>query len=183
MKSKYIVKKFERNAFTLIELLIVIAIIGILMSLLFPAIPGAIDSAKKAETAALLTTLRNAINMYETEYGFLPDVSNDEMFLSDSDSGKLLIQILTGGNPGSPPKNPRLIRFVEISPKFFDNKDPSTNKVLDSWGKPFRIGISKNYDTVDMGAGFSPSTIKTTVALASGGKKNSFTNADAVKTW
>ncbi len=183
MNSKYKVNKFQKNAFTLIELLIVIAIIGILMSLLFPGIQGAIEAAKKAETASLLTSLRNAINQYETEYGFLPNVSTNDMFLSNSTSGQELIQILTGGNPGSPPKNPRQIRFIEIAPKFYVNKDPTSNSIIDSWGNPIRIGISKNYSTVNMGTGFSPAVLNTTVALASGGKTNTFSETAAIKTW
>jgi len=181
--GKYRVNKTRTGAFTLIELLIVIAIIGILMSLLFPGIQGAIESAKRAETSALLTSLRNAINLYETEYGFLPNVSSSDMFLSSSTSGQELIQILTGGNPGSPPKNPRLIRFIEIAPKFYVNKNTNTNSIIDSWGNAIRIGISKNYSTVNMGSGFSPSVLNTTVALASGGKTNTFNDTLAIKTW
>jgi len=183
MDSKYRVNNTNRGAFSLIEILIVIAIIGILMSLLFPGIQGALESAKKAETASLLTSLRNAINMYETEYGFLPNVSTADMFLSNTTSGQELIQILTGGNPGTPPKNPRLIRFIEIAPKFYVNKDTTTNSIIDSWGNPIRIGISKNYSTVDMGSGFTPNVLNTTVALASGGKTNTFSNTAAIKTW
>ena len=58
--------------FTIIELLVVVAIIGVLMSLLFPAVQGALDSAKKAQAKNDAMQIATAIVAYDTEYGRLP---------------------------------------------------------------------------------------------------------------
>lgn len=57
------------NAFTLIELLIVIGIIGILMGLLFPAVSSAILAARRAQARDDAGQIVNACRAYETEYG------------------------------------------------------------------------------------------------------------------
>lgn len=173
-------------AFTLIELLVVIAIIGILAGLILAGVQGAMDSAKRAETMALLTGIKNAIVAYETEYGVLPDVNTSDMFLSDTSPAENLIKILTA-TPNTDTivtqKNPRLIRFIEIANKHYKNASPSTYQVVDSWKQPIRIGISKNYTTVNMGSGFSGQPMNTTVALASPGKTNTYSDTAAIKTW
>jgi prepilin-type N-terminal cleavage/methylation domain-containing protein/prepilin-type processing-associated H-X9-DG protein len=53
-----------RNAFTLVELLIVIAIIGVLIGLLMPVVSGARESAKRTQCAAHLRTLGQAMIAY-----------------------------------------------------------------------------------------------------------------------
>ena len=55
------------GGFTLVELLIVVAIIGILAALLFPAATKAIDAARKATCAANLRTIGSAIALVATE--------------------------------------------------------------------------------------------------------------------
>lgn len=57
------------RAFTLLELLIVTALIGTLMALLFPAVYGALNAAKKAQARNDATQIVNACVAYETEYG------------------------------------------------------------------------------------------------------------------
>jgi prepilin-type N-terminal cleavage/methylation domain-containing protein len=61
-------KKTTRpQAFTLIELLVVISIIAILASLAFPAIGGAMDSARKTTAKNSAVQIANAVVAYETE--------------------------------------------------------------------------------------------------------------------
>lgn len=62
----------SRQAFTLIELLTVIAVIAILAGMLLPAIGKAKDLAKKTKVRAQISALQMAIAQYETTYGFLP---------------------------------------------------------------------------------------------------------------
>jgi prepilin-type N-terminal cleavage/methylation domain-containing protein len=60
-----------RRAFTLIELLIVIAILTALLALLLPAIWGARDAAFKVECASNLRQYASASDMYRIDYGGL----------------------------------------------------------------------------------------------------------------
>src|SRR6266480_5940617 len=64
--------KEDNDAFTLIELLIVISIIIILMGLLFPAFRGAQDQAKKVQAKNDLVQIVTAVNAFYTEYGRYP---------------------------------------------------------------------------------------------------------------
>jgi prepilin-type N-terminal cleavage/methylation domain-containing protein len=60
------------QAFTLMELLTVIAIIGVLASLLFPAVRSARQSANKAKTRVQFNQWAAAIEGFRSEYGYYP---------------------------------------------------------------------------------------------------------------
>lgn len=59
-------------AFTLLELLTVMAIIGLLAALLFPALGAARRSAVRAETKVQFAQWTAAIEAFRTEYGYYP---------------------------------------------------------------------------------------------------------------
>ena len=61
-------------AFTLIELITVIAIIAILMALLFPAVQGARESARRGKAGTVVRNIVNACKNYSTDYGKFPPV-------------------------------------------------------------------------------------------------------------
>ena len=63
---------FVSFAFTLIELLTVIAIIAILMGLLFPAVNAVKENAKKVQAKNDVTQIVAAVKHYYTEYGKYP---------------------------------------------------------------------------------------------------------------
>jgi type IV pilus assembly protein PilA len=106
-------KKLNRKGFTLVEMLVVIAIIAILVSILIPTVMGATTKAKAATDAA---NLRSAIAEFEIEYlggsmnnfAKITDAnSNETNFLaykiypvtskSDSSNNVILIQITDRG--------------------------------------------------------------------------------------
>ena len=60
------------RAFTLVELLIVMAIISVLAAILLPAIFSIPERARKAQTAALLATVTNALEQYADDHGRFP---------------------------------------------------------------------------------------------------------------
>src|SRR5438067_12494532 len=61
-----------RGGFTLVELLIVIALIAVLLGLAFPVFQGVIDRAKKAQAKNDVTQIVTAVNAFYTEYGRYP---------------------------------------------------------------------------------------------------------------
>ncbi len=65
-----------KRAFTLIELLIVVAIIGLLASIAVPNFVNAWNRAKVARAKADLRTLATALDMYRLEHGNYPYVQD-----------------------------------------------------------------------------------------------------------
>lgn len=62
----------RKNAFTLIELLMVIAIIGILAGILIPTVGAVRKQANIAASKSQLSNYVTAITMFKGEYGFFP---------------------------------------------------------------------------------------------------------------
>lgn len=60
------------RGFTLTELLVVVAIIGVLSALLLPAIRSARIAAKKAKTRVQFSQWAGAIEAFRSEYGYYP---------------------------------------------------------------------------------------------------------------
>ena len=65
-------KRYRRNAFTMIELMAVISIIAVLMGLLMVGMSKAKDMAKKKSSEALLNTIATACEAYWTLYHDYP---------------------------------------------------------------------------------------------------------------
>ncbi len=62
----------SRQAFTLVELLVVIAIIGVLVGLLLPAVQAAREAARRAQCSARLGELVKATQQFEMAKKALP---------------------------------------------------------------------------------------------------------------
>ncbi len=70
-----------RSGFTLVEVLIVIAIIGVLVGLLIPAVNMARRSVQQTAIAFEVEALANAVEQYKNKYGdYPPDGSNGRTF-------------------------------------------------------------------------------------------------------
>lgn len=63
----------RRHGFSLIEVLIVIAIIGILSSVVIASLMTTRDKARLAETKSEMKSFRNALQLYRNDHGEYPD--------------------------------------------------------------------------------------------------------------
>src|SRR6266705_473150 len=159
-----------RRAFTVIELLIVILIIGILIVFSFPVFKGVLDRAKKVQAKNDLTQIVTAVNAYYTEYGKYPIVISgaDVTFTgtaagtSSGSSNAALFDVLrnnTSGinGPTVTSLNPRQIVFVQPSvvrntsrPMLGVVPNGSTGAVIwyYTWGSHYNVAIDGNYNNV-----------------------------------
>lgn len=63
----------KRCGFSLIELMVVVAIIGALAAMAIPRLTGATTAAKEARIQADLATIGTAVELYYTKHGTYPD--------------------------------------------------------------------------------------------------------------
>ena len=190
------------TAFTLIEMLVVIAIIAILMGLAFPVFQSVQNSAKRTQAKNDLVQIVTAVNAFYTEYGKYPlpaDTTGDEYTYGKANTAKPLFDTLRGLDATS---NPRLVEFIKAP----DAKDtanpkagmaPATNgQFYDVWGNPYVVRIDADYDNqvpnpyaADTGAG-GGDLRQGVIALSLGkdgdgasGAKNAGKNKDDVISW
>jgi prepilin-type N-terminal cleavage/methylation domain-containing protein len=125
-------------AFTLIELLVVIAIIAILAALAFPAVQGALTSARKAEVRGMANQIKLAIGSYYAEYGTYPtNTRTDANFM----------RAMTGETNVTTIPNRRGIRFLEAPGKFTNSAGIVTPLRFYKTGQSnFSIVVDTNYD-------------------------------------
>jgi prepilin-type N-terminal cleavage/methylation domain-containing protein len=88
------------RAFTLIELLTVIAIIGILAGIIIPTTGAVRSAAKKAQTKSQFAQWINAFTLYKQEYGYYPVVGTDatDNLISTAPDTEEFVITLTGKN-------------------------------------------------------------------------------------
>ena len=88
--------KFMKNkkGFTLIELVVVVAILGVLALLIVPNVTNRISEAKEAVLEANIKVINNAIKMYYAEQGDYPEIGEAE---GGNDVEKLLDKLQKDG--------------------------------------------------------------------------------------
>ena len=151
-------------AFTLVELLVVISIIAILAGLSFPAVSGAMDSAKKTQAKSQVVQIAAAVSAYEMEYGKLPPLSSSSSSSDTTgDVGSFLTAILSGVSGNS--NNSRAITFLEM-PSYKKGKGGtnSDGAYLDPWGGTNKIALDYSYDN-SITAGTNTQTVRKKVGV------------------
>jgi prepilin-type N-terminal cleavage/methylation domain-containing protein len=86
MKKNPSASRRRRAGFTLVELLTVIAIIGILAALLLPVLAAVKRSAQKARALTEMQALATAIQAYDSAYGRFPVSTNVQVVASAAQS-------------------------------------------------------------------------------------------------
>lgn len=89
-------ERARSSAFTLIELLTVIAVIGILAAITISTVSGAGDSATRAKTKAQFSQWAAAMELFRQEYGFYPNIAEGGLVDPEKFAAELTGRTLTG---------------------------------------------------------------------------------------
>ena len=130
--------------FTLIEMLVVIAIVTILLLALFPAMSAAFRNARRGRASHEIGSLVAAIKSYHSEFGKWPCPNNgvdDQTFHA------------AGGNAGAVDAQAQVINCLTNNPLrtvFLDvPANSSTNGFyVDPWGNAYMITLDTDFDNI-----------------------------------
>lgn len=140
------------RAFTLIELLMVVTIIGILAGLMYPASHAIMKKVRMSRTETTALHLKNAINTYLTEYRKLPvrqSIAGEAEIHLLSDGELMDVLCASPSETGSNGLNPKKIVFFTggTARPMGEGKyrngvritSDGTAKLFDSWGNHFFV--------------------------------------------
>ena len=183
----------KRHAFTLIELLMTVAIVVILAGILVPAVMSGIKKGQQAKAKAEIVTLLNAIKQYENTYNKLPltryidpEHPDEEKYYKADNTSKAqfvsswLIQALQADtsikNAAGNSVNPRKIQFLE-------KRNTGEGDYDDPWGNEYKI-IFRADEEIPLTALYSANTtggkIYQSVVIWSAGPDGDFDTKDDV---
>jgi general secretion pathway protein G len=120
-------QKRVKNAFTLLELLVVILILGLLAAFVVPNIVGAGDKAKRDLVCTQMSSIANALDMFQMDNGTYPETEEGlKALVSNPDSDK----------------------YPTYSSKPYIKRVPK-----DSWGQPIQyVKNGNSFDLISFGA-------------------------------
>lgn len=144
--------KMNKKGFTLVELLVVLAILGLLAGIGIPQYMATLRRSRQAADAALVATVQSAVDGYMAETGLNADVTptgtgTDYLALRDAEALKSAakgVSILTG-------EDITLASFLEggLPTTFKSMKVESEDWYITSNGKVYvRVGIGADAKTI-----------------------------------
>ena len=165
----------KRHSFTLVEMLVVIAVIAILAGIAFPVVSGMNRKGKETRARAEINAIITAIKQYEADYGTLPYIptsdAEDDIFFTAKDLPNRsdthyttaydeVMAILmnlppdgkdysgTSASTYSCPGNAKNKRYLDPPPKKVTPLGESNSGYyfLDPWGRRYNIGLDTGYD-------------------------------------
>lgn len=145
----------KRSAFTLIEILVVLAIIGVLAMVMIPAVGFARSALTKTKTKARFNEWVTAIKQYKMAYGFYPTLgqstssgSDTHFNLGEGSNSEAFVKSLSGRDPETGNKltgtertkyNRKATAFCDFSEEDYTQEDGTIEygKLTDGFRNPY----------------------------------------------
>lgn len=157
----------KTQSFTLIEILVVIAIIAILAACIYPALMAVQNNSRRTKTETILTGVNVAIKVYKGDYNGLPAVGGSVQERIGSWSGNndtikpdstytTFFDILTfkdhengTGDPSSAVKkaNPKSKQYLDPPKEYFQVKE-NRHSIRDAWNRPIVVFLDHDGDEI-----------------------------------
>lgn len=134
------------RAFTLIELLTVIAVIAILAAILIPTVGAVRVSAHQAKTRALFSQWASAMELFRQEYGYYPSIDGDGNRKVDTERFAVTLtgRSLDGSTPSDPAGNRKRLAFYRLSA---GELDAAGERLVDAFGNTdIAVLVDRNGD-------------------------------------
>ena len=131
----------ERGGFTLVEMLVVVAIIAILASILVPSVNSGLKSAKKRRAEVECQSIETAVRQFQSDFRYMPwgaynekKKMGEDKWAEDAANQKNVMSFLQGSNVLQK-------AYLEVPDS---GKDDGV--FYDPWGQPYVIGMDRNGD-------------------------------------
>ncbi len=136
----------HNGGFTLIELMVVIAIIAVLASLSVPVIGRALESARRAQANTEVAALHSAVRAYYNEYSRFPHQGDGTAEYIDGNSRLLnVLRARDGTGNSGHANNRRRIVFLEVTDRSLSD-DEANPDFVDPWGRPYRVMVDIDFE-------------------------------------
>ena len=157
----------KTQSFTLIEILVVIAIIAILAACIYPALMAVQNNSRRTKTETIRTGVNTAIKVYKGDYNGLPAVGGSVQERIGSWSGNndtikpdstytTFFDILTfkdhengTGDPSNEVKkaNPKSKQYLDPPKEYFQVKE-NRHSIRDAWNRPIVVFLDHDGDEI-----------------------------------
>lgn len=178
----------SRAGFTLVEMLVVVAVIAILAAILIPTVGGARKTALRRKAELECNSIKTAVEQFFADFKYMPwgdpdDAKarvGDDQWTQTPDEHKNAMALLRG-------ENKLRKAYLEISTR--DAKGSSSSEedegiFYDPWKNPYHIGMDRNLDQqIDYTYGGSKKTYKTRVLVLSNGPDGEPDTEDDIRTF
>jgi prepilin-type N-terminal cleavage/methylation domain-containing protein len=135
-----------KTGFTLIEILVVVAIVALLAAILIPVAGNALKGAYKRRALVEMNSIKMAVLEFQRGHKYMPwgdpnnedqDRVGEDVWTQNNAELEYLMRWLTG-------ENPLKKAYLTIPEKSQDKANPLI--FVDPWGQYYRIGMDRNLD-------------------------------------